>query len=92
MPDREHWLSVARSKSLGILTDLDGTLVPFAATPDAAKPGPQIRKLLKELVATPGLLVAVVSGRPREALDRFFPDCPGLLMVAEHGGWRRDRA
>ncbi len=90
MSDLEQWLAVARSTSLGILTDLDGTLVPFAATPDAARPRPDVRKLLRELAAQPGLLVAVVSGRPRDTLDRFFADCPGLLLVAEHGGWRRD--
>jgi len=88
--DLEHWQAVARSTSLGILTDLDGTLIPFAATPDAARPKPDVRKLLRELAALPGLLVAVVSGRPRETLDKFFADCPGLLLVAEHGGWRRD--
>ncbi len=90
MPEREHWLSMARSPSLGILTDLDGTLVPFAATPDAAKPGPPVRRLLRELAGSTGVVVAVVSGRPREALDRWFADCPGLLLVAEHGGWRKD--
>jgi alpha,alpha-trehalose-phosphate synthase [UDP-forming]/trehalose-phosphatase len=90
VPDLEHWLSVARATSLGVLTDLDGTLVPIAVTPDAARPKPDVRKLLRELAAQPGLLVAVVSGRPREMLDRFFADCPGLLLVAEHGGWRRD--
>src|SRR5262245_28617224 len=90
MPDLEHWLSVARATSLGILTDLDGTLVPIAATADAARPKPDVRKLLRELAAQPGLLVAVVSGRPRETLDKQFADCAGLLLVAEHGGWRRD--
>ncbi|HEU5061427.1 MAG TPA: trehalose-phosphatase, partial [Kofleriaceae bacterium] len=91
MSEREHWLAVARSTPLGIVTDLDGTLVPFAATPDQARPGPEVLGVLRELVGSEGVTVAVVSGRPREALDRFFSDCPGLLLVAEHGGWRRDR-
>jgi len=88
--DQEHWLSVARAGSLGLFTDLDGTLMPPAATPDAARPKPEVKRLLKELAGTPGLVVAVASGRPREVLDRTFADCPGLLLVAEHGGWRRD--
>jgi trehalose-phosphatase len=88
--EQEHWLSIARSASLGILTDLDGTLIPFAATPDAARPKPDVRRLLRELAGAPGTVVAVVSGRPRDVLDRYFADCPGLLLVAEHGGWRRD--
>jgi alpha,alpha-trehalose-phosphate synthase [UDP-forming]/trehalose-phosphatase len=88
--EQEHWLSVARSPSLGVLTDLDGTLIPFAATPDAARPKPDVRKLLRDLAGTPGTVVAVVSGRPRDVLETYFADCPGLLLVAEHGGWRRD--
>ncbi|HEU5060493.1 MAG TPA: trehalose-phosphatase, partial [Kofleriaceae bacterium] len=90
MSEQEHWLSIARSASLGILTDLDGTLIPFAATPEAARPKPDVRRLLRELAGAPGTVVAVVSGRPRDVLDRYFADCPGLLLVAEHGGWRRD--
>ena len=90
MSEQEHWLSIARAPSLGVLTDLDGTLVPLAATPDAARPKPDVRRLLRELAGSPGLVVAVVSGRPREVLDRTFADVPDLLLVAEHGGWRRD--
>ncbi len=87
----EHWLSVARSTPLGLVADLDGTLVDFAATPDDARPGPEVLRVLNDLVAAPGVTVVVVSGRPRETLDHYFADCPGLLLVAEHGGWRRDR-
>ena len=32
-PESEYWFSLARHVPLGILTDLDGTLLPFAATP-----------------------------------------------------------
>jgi trehalose 6-phosphate synthase len=87
----EHWLSIARSSPLGLLTDLDGTLIGFAATPEEARPGPEVLAILQELVSADGVTVVVVSGRPRETLDRYFADCPGLLLVAEHGGWRRDR-
>ncbi|HJZ85322.1 MAG TPA: trehalose-phosphatase, partial [Polyangia bacterium] len=92
MSEHAHWLSFARWTPLAILTDLDGTLIPFAATPEGARPGPELVGLLTELASSPGLLVAVVSGRPRESLEAFFPSSPGLLLVAEHGGWRRDGA
>jgi trehalose 6-phosphate synthase len=87
----EHWVSLARHSPLGLLTDLDGTLIPFAATPREARPGPGLVELLAELATLPGLVAAVVSGRPREDLEALFSGAPGLLLVAEHGGWRRGR-
>lgn len=87
--ERDHWLGLARWTPLAILADLDGTLIPFAATPDEARPGPELVALLAELAGSPGVTLAVVSGRPREALETFFPN-GHLLLVAEHGGWRRD--
>lgn len=90
MPELDHWLALARWTPLAILTDLDGTLIPFAPTPDAAVPTPEVEETLRELIASPGVTVAVTSGRPRGTLDAFFSNLSGLLMVAEHGGWRRN--
>ena len=90
VPMLEHWLSIARHTPLAILTDLDGTLVPFAPTPDEARPDPELLTLLGSLAALPGLQVVVVSGRPHPALERFFSD-PALWLVAEHGAWCRGR-
>ncbi len=90
MPELEHWRGVARWTPLAIVTDLDGTLVPFAPTPDGARPDAELIALLSDLAGEPGITVAVVSGRPREELDAFFPGSLGLVLIAEHGGWRRD--
>ncbi|MGH7163593.1 MAG: trehalose-phosphatase, partial [Planctomycetota bacterium] len=90
MSGPDHWLAFARWTPLAVLADLDGTLIPFAPTPDGARPGPDVLALLNDLASMPGVTAAVVSGRSREALDGFFAGCPGLLLVAEHGGWRRD--
>jgi alpha,alpha-trehalose-phosphate synthase [UDP-forming]/trehalose-phosphatase len=84
----EHWQSVARHTPLAILTDLDGTLIPFAPTPEEAVPDPQLLELLQSLAALPGLHVAVVSGRPHAVLERYFSD-PSIWLVAEHGAWCR---
>lgn len=92
MSEQSHWLTLARWTPLVILTDLDGTLIPFAATPEAARPSPALVTLLSDLAHSPGVIVTVVSGRPRETLESFFQSCPELLLVAEHGGWRRDGA
>jgi trehalose-phosphatase len=87
--ERDHWIGLARWTPLAILADLDGTLIPFAPNPDDARPSPSLLRLLTDLGAAPGVTLAVVSGRPREALETFFPN-GNLLLIAEHGGWRRD--
>src|SRR5262245_31459881 len=38
----DHWLALARWTPLAIVTDLDGTLIPFASTPDEARPMPRL--------------------------------------------------
>jgi trehalose-phosphatase len=91
MTERDHWLAMARSTPLAVLADLDGTLLPFAPTPAEARPDRALVDLLAELAQAPGVTAAVVSGRPRETLEDFFHDVPGLYLAAEHGGWRRDR-
>ncbi|HVR82712.1 MAG TPA: trehalose-phosphatase [Planctomycetota bacterium] len=91
MNDFEHWHSLACHTPLGILTDLDGTLIPFAPTPDEAKVDVERIELLKDLVALPGVTVAVVSGRPRDSLDRMLSAVQGISLIAEHGGWTRAR-
>ncbi len=89
--EREHWVALARWTPLAILLDLDGTVVPFSDSPEEARPDPELVLLLSELARTSGVMLAVVSGRPREALDAFFAGHDEILLVAEHGGWRRGR-
>lgn len=84
----EYWQSVARYTPLAILTDLDGTLIPFAPTPEDASPDAELLELLRSLTALPGLHVIVVSGRPHGVLERYFSD-PSVWLVAEHGAWCR---
>ena len=86
--EKEEWLSLARHHALGILTDLDGTLLPFAATPDEAYPSEELRQLVHDLASLPGVTLAIVSGRPRKVLETFFPAPRTALLVAEHGAWR----
>ncbi|HWM85221.1 MAG TPA: trehalose-phosphatase [Kofleriaceae bacterium] len=91
--DRQiFWHRVARHTPLALLLDMDGTLIPLAATPAEARPGPEVRELLARLAATPGVTCAVVSGRPRDALDELLGDVPALRLVAEHGMWRNSGA
>jgi alpha,alpha-trehalose-phosphate synthase [UDP-forming]/trehalose-phosphatase len=87
--DLDHWRKISCHTPLGILTDLDGTLIPFAPTPDEAHVDEERLALLEELSSLPGLTLAVVSGRSRDSLERLLPAVPNVLLVAEHGGWRR---
>ena len=89
LPYLDHWLTIARQTPLAILADLDGTLIPFAPTPGEARVSPELAQLLTEIAGLPGVLLAVVSGRPRETLERMVSAVSGAYLVAEHGGWRR---
>jgi trehalose-phosphatase len=83
-----YWRRLAEHTPLGILTDFDGTLVPFASTPAEARPTPAIRALVHDLSTLPGVMLAIVSGRPRAELESFFPEPRSVRLVAEHGAWR----
>ncbi len=85
----DHWELLARHSPLGILLDLDGTLIHFAERPEDARPTPEQLGMLEALVGQPGVGVAVVSGRPRESMEKLFASAPGVWLVAEHGGWLR---
>ncbi len=84
----EHWLTFARHTPLAILCDLDGTLVPFAGSPEEARPDADVIRLVEGLASQPGVTLAIVSGRPKEWLESFFTS-PNVLLVAEHGAARR---
>lgn len=69
---------------LALLLDYDGTLVPFAPTPELAVPDDELLGLLRDLSARPGTETHIVSGRPAETLEQWL----GALSIglhAEHG-------
>lgn len=80
---------VARATDLAVVLDLDGTLIPFAATPMGARLDAEGAELVRSLAASPHTQVVIVSGRLKPELDSLFPDPEGPWLVAEHGGWRR---
>lgn len=78
----------AAAPSRIVLLDYDGTLRELTAHPDLARPTPEILALLEALSSLPDTEVHVVSGRPRDTLERWFAALP-LHLCAEHGGaWR----
>jgi trehalose 6-phosphate synthase/phosphatase len=83
--------SVERARAaprLALLIDYDGTLVPFAPTPDLAAPDADLLALLRRLAARQGTEVHVVSGRKRLTLERWLGPLP-VGLHAEHGFWTR---
>ncbi|KPJ59302.1 MAG: hypothetical protein AMJ46_11705 [Latescibacteria bacterium DG_63] len=78
------------SKRRLLLLDYDGTLVPFAARPEGAKPDEELLTLLEALCRSEGNEVVVISGRDRDTLDSWLGQL-SLGLVAEHGAWVRER-
>ena len=72
-----------------LLLDYDGTLVPLTQRPADAVPDGALVDLLRRLTASPGTTVAILSGRPRSDIDRWFGDIPRLWVAAEHGALLR---
>jgi trehalose 6-phosphate synthase/phosphatase len=68
--------------------DYDGTLMPFMDNPDMVIPDDEIVAILNELALDLKNNVALVSGRTKEFLDKYFSDIP-VILVAEHGLWIR---
>ncbi len=81
--------AMARARSRLLLLDYDGTLVPFARRPRDAVPGRDLLDLVAGLAAVRDTTVALISGRSRADLDRWFGDIPGLWLAAEHGALLR---
>jgi len=73
-----------------VILDYDGTLRSFVKTPSplAAAPTLRIRRIIKTLSEQPNTTVAIVSGRPKRALSRWFVGVP-VVLAAEHGAWKR---
>lgn len=73
-----------------LFLDVDGTLLPIAATPEAVQPDPALLPLIERLRRASGGALAVVSGRSLASLDRLF--APLRLAAAGLHGRERRRA
>lgn len=67
-----------------LFLDYDGTLAPFAPSPDVILPEKGVIDLLTRLVRHPKLLPAVLSGRSLEHLHALLP-MQGLLLAGTYG-------
>ncbi|HEV2318374.1 MAG TPA: bifunctional alpha,alpha-trehalose-phosphate synthase (UDP-forming)/trehalose-phosphatase, partial [Verrucomicrobiae bacterium] len=71
-----------------LLLDYDGTLVPFASDPKYAQPDADLMDLLSALASDLANRLVIISGRPRNDLERWF-GCLPVSLIAEHGVWMR---
>jgi trehalose 6-phosphate synthase/phosphatase len=72
-----------------LMLDYDGTLVPYANRPQDAVAPPELIELLTRLASNPANTIAVISGRSRDDLDKWFGAIEGLWLAAEHGAVMR---
>jgi trehalose 6-phosphate synthase/phosphatase len=68
-----------------IILDYDGTLVPYAHSPQQAAPPPIVVRLLETLASEANNTVAITSGRQAKELDRWFGGIRSIWLFAEHG-------
>jgi alpha,alpha-trehalose-phosphate synthase [UDP-forming]/trehalose-phosphatase len=83
-----EWQQLASAAQLVIALDLDGTMIPFAPTPQLARIDGDSAEILRDLASLSGVTVGLISGRPRDVIDEYPPLFPGVVFAAEHGVWR----
>ena len=75
---------LAKTRLVRLLLDYDGTLAPFAPSPDVIQQDPALIALLSRLASQGNYLLAVVSGRSLQHLQELLP-FGGLLLAGTYG-------
>ena len=70
---------------LALFLDYDGTLVPFADTPEGALPSPKVLQILRALATNSRCKLAIISGRQLSNLEEILGDIKGLALAGSHG-------
>jgi len=71
-----------------IIIDYDGTLVEFNENPELAIPDENLINLIKDLNKKTDTHVAIVSGRDKKFLNKWFGKIP-ITLIAEHGHYQK---
>ncbi len=79
----DRCLEILRTKPAGLISDIDGTLSPIAATPEAATVSDEIRADLLRLTHHLDI-VGIVSGRSAPVAATMI-NLPELVYVGNHG-------
>lgn len=88
---REYLLSdLNKARRRLVFLDYDGTLVPFASSPQIAKPYEDVLRILRRLSADSKNEIVLISGRDKETLQEWFGELD-INLVAEHGIWIKEK-
>ncbi len=74
-----------QAKKRLLFLNYDGTLAAYTGRPEQTYPATSLIRLLTKLAGNPANLIALVSGRRREDVERWFGRISGLWLAAEHG-------
>jgi trehalose 6-phosphate phosphatase len=74
---------------IALFLDIDGTLVAHAARPDDVRIKPEVVELIGRLESLLDGALALISGRPLEAVDALFEPLQ-IPAAGQHGAERRD--
>ena len=90
--DRDQKINIKKSfknssKRL-IIIDYDGTLVEFNENPELAIPDENLINLIRDLNNKTDTHVAIVSGRDKKFLSKWFGEIP-ITLIAEHGHYQK---
>ncbi|RPJ42823.1 MAG: trehalose-phosphatase [Deltaproteobacteria bacterium] len=75
---------IRQARKVYLFFDYDGTLTPIVSRPELALCPPEVRKDLVQLRDSPGVFVAIISGRSLEDLYGLI-GVPGITYVGNHG-------
>ncbi len=81
----EAILPAAKTETLLVGSDFDGTLAPIVDDPATARAVPAALRTLHALAALPNTRVAVVSGRARSDLHDLLGNTGDLILIGSHG-------
>ena len=79
----------ASSRKRLFLLDYDGTLVDFHHKPEAAIPKAKVLKIIRTLCNDKKNKVAIISGRDKEFLQKWFGEL-NITLYSEHGHFKKD--
>ncbi|HET9654324.1 MAG TPA: trehalose-phosphatase [Kineosporiaceae bacterium] len=84
-PLRTAVAGLAARPQILVAVDFDGVLAPIVDCPQDARPLPEASAALSRLAGSPGVQVALVSGRTLADLRRLAGPPPSALLVGSHG-------
>jgi len=86
MKNTPLWIKekILRAKSLILFLDYDGTLAEFAPNPDVVIPDDRIIGLVSRLLKDPRMVVAIVSGRRLQHIEKLVP-VGGVWLAGTYG-------